>query len=339
MFSNFLKAVDSTVKKTLSKTDSSPKPISIPRKSLDDATVVSNGTSNSADETDISERESMDVASERAESTSPETAQSERRTSSIGDILSLGLRRRSSFEIKLPTSFSKYRSPRENEEGRGLVALRSELWTEIADNHKQTTTQAVAIREKSTSACLELKQRKEQCLRLERELASLESTAKNVRQISIDIDHIFNKLGAVEKLLEQVMVMDVSIQHLKWENRLEANMRNHASSEARRLVAKKAQTRASHMTKGLREDMTRLFRTASVEKTDTSRPFDSDGKTQEPEGNREGVSVDKVSVDKADMKEENLTRSAVIIDENEEDNFDEDELEEEDFDPSTLYNE
>ena len=115
-------------------------------------------------------------------------------------------------------------------------------------------------------------------------------------------------------------------------------MRNHGSSEARRVVAKKAQTRASHMTKGLREDMTRLFRTASAEKAGASRSSDSDVKTQESEGNPGGnVGVGDSSVDKADM-EENPNRSAVTIDENQDD-FDEDELEEEDFDPSALYNE
>ena len=327
MFSNFLKAVDSTVKRTL---QSSQKQVPTPNNTSPESSGGASGT----DKGSIGKGKNGGRGSSKLSPRGSAGGVKDiaRRSSSIGSIGDLLKEKMSSFER---------RPARADEEGRALVESRSEQLNRAVENHKIVVVQCEDITKRTTAKCFKVKKQFDEANQMEHELKGLRETAATIKQISIQVDHVQSKLVDVERLLKQVSVLDVSVQHLRWEKRLERDLNNFRKKQKQALAVKKGKQRVEKVTSGFRSDMSRFFRAVSSDGPRSVSPSEQAGgapKTSdlvEPGSAVASTGTASPGGSKAGgpIVEEGTGGQAASGGEEQEEESDDD------FDPTSLYNE
>ena len=118
-------------------------------------------------------------------------------------------------------------------------------------NNRNISSKSENLAKVSTAQCSRLKRKSQSWEKFESELRGLTDIDKGIKQISNDVDHLHSHLERVETLLEEVCVLDISLQHLKWERKLENSLKSHKQLESVKLLRKQGEKRASDLSKDI----------------------------------------------------------------------------------------
>ena len=200
-------------------------------------------------------------------------------------------------------------------------------------NNRIISSKSENLAKVSTAQCSRLKRKSQSWEKFESELRGLTDIDKGIKQISNDVDHLHSHLERVETLLEEVCVLDISLQHLKWERKLENSLKSHKQLESVKLLRKQGEKRASDLSKDISSNFSRLLRSASASSTDSAdqrkTPVSIDGPDSTAAMKTETGSED-------DGKD---TGAPQQVDDAKEDDTDDDSGDDdEEFDPGSLYN-
>eukprot|EP00944_MAST-04C_sp_MAST-4C-sp1_P001671 g1671.t1 len=231
----------------------------------------------------------------------------------------------------LKSSFSR-RKARKDEIGREFVEARMVRFEKACVNNRIISSKSENLAKVSTAQCSRLKRKRQSWENFESELLGLTDIDKGIKQISIDVENLHSHLERVETLLEEVCVLDISLQHLKWERKLENSLKSHKQLESVKLLRKQGEKRASDLSKDISSNFSRLLRSASASSTDSA------------DQRKTSVSID--GPDSGAMKTENSSEGdgkdtgapKQVDDAKEGDSDDDSGDDDEEFDPASLYN-
>ena len=233
----------------------------------------------------------------------------------------------------LKSSFSR-REARKDEIGREFVEARMVQFEKACVNNRMISSKSENLVKVSTGQCSMLKLKSQSWEKFENELLDLQTVDKGIKQICNDVAHLHRHLERVETLLEEVCVLDISLQHLKWERKLENSLKSHKQLESVKLLRKQGEKRASDLSKDISSNFSRLLRSASTSSTGSAEERKTPVSMDEP-----GSSVMKMeNATEGDGKDADAPRQ--VEDANADDIDDEDDSgdNEEEFDAGALYN-
>ena len=287
---------------------------------------------------------------------SPNTSSPKNNTNGTGDVSILHIARKNSksnilkandalkkMSTKIKSSFTQ-RKIREDEIGKEFVEIRMVCFEKACINNRTISLKSEYLIKQSTSECNALKRKKESWEQFENELNNLKDINAQIEQINIDVDQIYDNLVKVENLLEDVCVLDISLQHLKWERKLENSIQTHKQKESLKLLRKRGEKRASSISKDISQNFSRLLRSASITSSDggeSPKIINEDSIRNDNNNNNDKTSDDNNNNnDEASDASNNKDSSDVIPTTTGEEDAKQDESDDSDkeFDPTTLYN-
>ena len=233
----------------------------------------------------------------------------------------------------LKSSFSR-RKASKDEIGREFVEARMVQFEKACVNNRNISSKSENLAKVSTAQCSRLKRKSQSWEKFESELRGLTDIDKGIKQISNDVDHLHSHLERVETLLEEVCVLDISLQHLKWERKLENSLKSHKQLESVKLLRKQGEKRASDLSKDISSNFSRLLRSASASSTDSADQRKTPVVSIDGPDSTAAMKMETGSED--DGKD---TGAPQQVDDAKEDDTDDDSGDDdEEFDPGSLYN-
>ena len=237
------------------------------------------------------------------------------------------------ISTKLKSSLTQ-RKIRDDEIGKEFVEIRMAPFVKACVNNRQLSLKSESLVKNSTAQCNALKKEKEKWENFENKLNDLQGVNEGIQQVALDIDEISNKLAEVENLLEEVCVLDISLQHLKWERKLENSIKTHKQKESVKLLRLKGEKRASNISKDISSNFSRLLRSTSIASSGAE-----EDETINSNKNSNATTKSNDTSTQNDNKTDRIKDVGNIEEACRTTSSNESEEEDEEFDPNALYNE